>query len=171
MTPVKMLVISPIAESHAAGLRDCLGIVAREKKYLAQIEALPLDRIQGFVRDSVANDAAQFVALDGDRVVGWADIFPHWAHALAHCGSLGMGVLPAYRGQGIGRQLLAACIAKAQAKGITRIELEARADNLRAIALYEKFGFVHETRKRQAMRFDGVYFDAVQMSLLAEDRG
>ena len=165
MTPV----IHPISESHAASFRDCLDSVAREKKYLAQIEALPLDRVMGFVRDSVANDAAQFVALDGDRVVGWADIFPHWAHALAHCGRLGMGVLPAYRGRGIGRQLLAACITKAQAKGITRIELEARADNVRAIALYEKLGFVHEVRKRQAMRFDGVYFDAVQMSLVTAE--
>jgi ribosomal protein S18 acetylase RimI-like enzyme len=77
-----------------------------------------------------------------------------------------MGILPAYRRQGIGEALLRACIAKAKVKGITRIELEARADNVPAIRLYEKLGFVHETLKRNAMRFDGVYFDSVQMSLL-----
>lgn len=158
--------IVPIAQLHAPGFRACLDAVAREKKYLAQVEALPLERMQEFVRDSVAADAAQFVALDGDVVVGWCDIFPDWACAVQHCGTLGMGVLAAYRGQGIGERLLAACIAKARANGITRIELAARADNGRAIALYERMGFVHEARKRNAMKFDGVYHDAAQMSLI-----
>ncbi|WP_284618715.1 hypothetical protein [Aquabacterium humicola] len=56
--------IVPIAPAHAAGFHACLDTVAREKRYLAQIEALPLDRIEGFVRDSVRDDAVQFVALD-----------------------------------------------------------------------------------------------------------
>lgn len=160
--------ILPIAESHADGFHACLDTVAREKKYLAQVEALPLERIQGFVRESVATGAAQFVAVDGSLVVGWCDIFPAWAHAIQHCGSVGMGVLPAYRGQGIGRQLLSACLAKAKANGITRVELEARADNERAIKLYERMGFQREALKRRGMRFDGMYYDSVQMSLLFE---
>jgi len=160
------IVIAPIALVHAESFRACLDAVAREKRYLAQVEALPLPRIVEFVRESVANDAVQYVALDGERVVGWADIFPAWAHAVSHCGTLGMGVLAERRGQGIGKRLLLACVAKARRKGITRIELEARADNRSAIALYERQGFVHEARKRNAMRFDGVYYDAVQMSLV-----
>ncbi len=163
-----MVPIVPISEDLAANFRECLDAVAREKRYLAQIEALPLEKIEGFVKESVAIDAVQFVALDGQRVVGWADIFPAWAHAVAHTGSLGMGVLPGYRGLGIGRRLLQACINKATGKGITRIELEARADNERAIRLYESMGFKHEALKRRAMRFDGVYYDAVQMSWLSE---
>lgn len=161
-----MVEIVPVAEHLAASYRQCLDVVAREKRYLAQIEALPLKRIEGFVKESVATDAVQFMAVDGKQVVGWADIFPSWAHAVAHCGSLGMGLLPEYRGRGIGRQLLQACIAKARAKGITRIELEVRADNTRAIGLYKALGFEVEAIKRQAMRFDGVYYDALQMSLL-----
>jgi putative acetyltransferase len=161
-----MIHIVPVAEHLAASYRACLDVVAREKRYLAQIEALPLERIQGFVRESVANDAVQFMAVEGSCVVGWADIFPSWAHAVSHCGSLGMGVLPTHRGQGIGRQLLQACISKANTKGITRIELEVRADNERAIGLYKALGFELEAVKRNAMRFDGVYYDALQMSLL-----
>ena len=158
--------IVPIALEHAVGFHACLDAVAKEKRYLAQTQALPLERIEGFVRDSVTNDAVQFVAVDGSLIIGWADIFPGWADAVKHCGSLGMGVLPARRGQGVGKGLLQACLAKARAKGITRVELEARADNERAIKLYERLGFQHEATKRQAMRFDGVYYDAVQMSLL-----
>jgi len=161
-----MLPIVPVQTKYAASYRTCLDLVAREKKYLAQVEALPLERIEGFVRESVVNDAIQFFALDQDVVVGWADIFPSWAHAVSHCGSLGMGVHPNYRGQGLGRRLLTACIEKAWAKGLTRIELEAREDNEPAIALYEKLGFKHEALKEKAMRFEGVYFSAVQMRLL-----
>jgi ribosomal protein S18 acetylase RimI-like enzyme len=162
--------IVPVAEHHAEGFHACLDVVARERRYLAQVEAPPLERIEAFVRESVANDAAQFMAVDGDRVVGWADILPAWAHAVAHVGSLGMGVLPAYRGRGIGRRLLGACIAKARAQGITRIELEVRADNERAIALYRALGFEQEAVKRHAMRFDGEYHDALLMSLLKDAR-
>lgn len=163
------IAIAPISLSHVHGFHACLDTVAREKMYLAQIGALPLERIENFVRDNVANDAVQFVALDGDRVIAWADISQAWASAVSHCGSLGMGVLPGYRGRGIGHQLLDACIAKAWEKGLTRIELEARADNDRAIKLYEKFGFTHEARKRNAMRFDGLYYDTVLMSLVREN--
>jgi putative acetyltransferase len=164
-TGAMSITIAPISLAHAAGFHACLDAVAREKRYLAQIEAPPLERIEAFVRDSVAADAVQFVALDGDLVVGWADIFPAWAHAVAHTGTLGMGLLAAWRGQGLGRPLLQACIDKARAQGITRITLQARADNAAAIRLYERLGFVHEARLRHAMRFDGVYFDALQMSL------
>jgi ribosomal protein S18 acetylase RimI-like enzyme len=159
------ITIAPITLAHAASFHACLDAVAREKRWLAQIEAPPLERIEGFVRDSVAADAAQFVALDGDEVVGWADIFPAWAHAVAHTGTLGMGLLPAWRGQGLGRALLLACIAKARRQGITRITLQARADNTVAVRLYEAVGFQHEARLERAMRFDGMHFDALQMSL------
>lgn len=158
--------IVPIALEQSAGLHACIDAVAREKRYLAQTFVKPRTDFDAFVRDSVANDMIQYVALDGDRVVGWADIFAGWADAVRHCGGLGMGVLAPYRGQGIGERLLRACLAKAQAKGITRVELEARADNGRAIRLYERLGFTHEALKRNAMRFDGVYYDAVQMSIL-----
>jgi putative acetyltransferase len=160
--------ITPITLAHAASFHACLDAVAREKRWLAQVEAPPLERVMGFVSDSVAADAAQFVALDGDVVVGWADIFPAWAHAVAHTGTLGMGLLPAWRGQGLGRRLLLACIHKARAQGITRVTLQARADNAAAIALYRAVGFEHEGLARRAMRFDGVSFDAVQMALLLD---
>lgn len=165
MTPID---IAPIAEVHIPGFHACLDAVARERCYLAQIEAPPLARVADFVRDNIARDAVQFVALDGTQVVGWADVLPEWAHALAHTGSLGMGLLPAWRGQRLGERLLQACIGKAWAQGLTRIELAARADNTRAIRLYERLGFRHEGRKVRAMRFGAEYHDTVMMGLLRD---
>jgi putative acetyltransferase len=163
------VVIVPIDESHAESFRACLDTVARERKYLAQFEALPLERIRGFVRESVAAGAAQFVAVEGSLVVGWCDIFPAWAHAVQHCGYVGMGLLPTHRGRGLGRQLLSACLDRARSNGITRVELEVRADNERAIKLYERMGFSQEALKRHGMRFEGEYHDSIQMSLILDD--
>ena len=97
-------------------------------------------------------------------LVTWAA----WADAVRHCGTLGMGLRADHRGRGLGERLLRACLDKARAKGITRVTLDARADNERAIRLYERVGFRHEALKRHALRFDGVYYDAVQMSLLLD---
>jgi len=163
--------IVPISAAHAESFRECLDAVARERRYIAMTEAPPLESVTAFVLGNVQSDAPQFVALDGDRVVGWADVVPSFAQAVSHCGRLGMGVLPGYRGRGIGARLLEASVAKARAKGITRIELDARADNGAALRLYERAGFRREALKRNAMRFDGVYFDSVQMSLILAGAG
>lgn len=167
------IVVRPITVEDAASFHTCLDTVAREGRYLAQLQAPPLEKVRGFVADGVAAGVAQVVAVDtaadGAPVVGWADVFPAWAAALQHSGRLGMGLLPAYRGRGLGEQLLRACLARAQAGGITRVALEARADNHAAIRLYERVGFVHEGVARRALRFDGVYHDGVMMALLLGD--
>lgn len=172
-TTAMSVIVRPIAVEDAPGFHACLDTVAREGRYLAQVQAPPLDKVRGFVADSVASGVAQVVAVDlaapGAPVVGWADVFPAWAAALQHTGRLGMGLLPAYRGRGLGEQLLRACLARAQANGLTRVALEARADNTAAIRLYERVGFVHEGLARRALRFDGRYFDGVMMALLLGD--
>jgi [ribosomal protein S18]-alanine N-acetyltransferase len=52
-----------------------------------------------------------------------------------------LGVVPAARGQGLGRALLGAAIARASEAGSTALLLEVRADNNPARQLYSTFGF------------------------------
>lgn len=159
------IVIAPIALSNADSFRACFDAVAREKKYLAEIEAPPCTEMTAWIRSSIAHDDTLLVALDGQQVVGWAEVVPSKAHAVAHRGDFGMGVLAVCRGQGVGKRLILACIDCARSKGITRIELEARADNVSAIRLYESVGFKFEATRKNAMRFDGIHHDVVQMCL------
>ena len=52
---------------------------------------------------------------------------------------------------------------------LNRIALDVYESNPRAIRSYEKAGFVHEGRKRQAMYKDGSYIDILIMSVLKSE--
>ena len=43
-----------------------------------------------------------YYAVEGEKVVGWCDVFPINNPRQSHRGGLGMGILPGYRGKGIG---------------------------------------------------------------------
>ena len=64
----------------------------------------------------------------------------------------GISVDKAYWGLGIGRALTEACIACAKKAGYTQLELEAVAENRRAIALYEREGFTEYGRNPRGFR-------------------
>jgi ribosomal protein S18 acetylase RimI-like enzyme len=158
--------VLPTAEEHFAGLHDALDVVAREKQFLAFLQAPPLEETLAFYRHIVTNDLCQFVALEDRQVVGWCDVLPIHGEARAHVGHLGIGLIPHARHKGLGAKLLEATITKAHAKAITRIELSVRTDNLNAKALYEKFGFKVEGVKCHYFLVGGQYHDAYAMALL-----
>ena len=158
--------IVPIERRHIAGFREVLDGVARERRWLALLEAPPLSRVRRYVQNGLRNGMAQFVAVDDRRVVGWCDVSPKTHATLRHSGVLGMGVAASHRGQGVGSALLRATLEAALARGITRIELIVRADNLAATKLYERHGFELEGRLRDYLVVDGQGYDALQMARL-----
>jgi RimJ/RimL family protein N-acetyltransferase len=163
--------IVPIAAEHIESFHRALDTVARERKYLVLLEAPPLPQLREFILDIIRNGDPQFVALAEGEVVGWCDIRRHFFPALAHRGTLGMGIIPAYRGRGLGSRLIRTTIEQAQRAGFVRIECDVRADNARAIALYEKVGFVREGTVRDAMFVDGKYVDAITMAMVDRRNG
>jgi ribosomal protein S18 acetylase RimI-like enzyme len=159
--------IVAIAEEHIPGFHAAVDVVARERKYLAFLEAPPLEDMARYVRGNIENRYPQFVALGDDRVVGWCDVIPKMTRAIyLHCGTLGIGLLPEFRGRGIGRQLMLRTIDAAFAFGLTRIELTVRENNLNAIALYKSLGFDAEGLHRNAVCIEGQYENLYSMALL-----
>ena len=158
--------ILPIAEEHIPGFHAAVDSVARERRYLAMLEAPPIAESTEWARNNIEKGNPQFVALAGGKVVGWCDVFPEKRETMAHGGVLGMGIVEGYRGKGIGTALMRAPLEKAKKAGFTRVELTVREDNLRAKALYEKVGFQVEGVKRKAGLFDGKYYDLILMGLL-----
>lgn len=53
--------------------------------------------------------------------------------------------------------------------GLHRTSLEVYRFNPRAIHVYEKLGFKHEGVRRDALRWEGEYIDALQMSILEHE--
>jgi ribosomal protein S18 acetylase RimI-like enzyme len=164
--PAMTVCVRAIALEDAESFHSCLNLVAKEGKFLALLEAPPVEQVKKFVGENILNGVPQVVAVSGVQVVGWCDIQPGWHHTLKHCGSLGMGLLPEYRGQGIGKKLFLSCLQRAREVGVTRVELEAREDNLAALALYRRLGFAKEGVKIHGMRVHGQYFNTVAMGLL-----
>jgi RimJ/RimL family protein N-acetyltransferase len=128
-----------------------------------------LPQTREFVLGLIKNRDVQFLALADGEVVGWCDVRRHFFPAHAHRGTLGMGIVPAYRGRGLGLRLVQAVLDEARRSGFVRIELDVHADNARAIALYERIGFVREGVARDAVFVDGQYRDAISMARV--DRG
>ena len=134
--------IAPMAPEYVESFHRALDTVGRERRYLTLLEAPPLPDVREFVLSAIKKGDPQFVALVKGEVVGWCDIRRHDFPAHAHRGTLGMGIIPAYRGQGLGLRLLKTTLEKAGEAGFVRIELAVYGDNTRAIALYDKAGFV-----------------------------
>lgn len=163
--PARFRVV-PIAEEHIESFRDCVGEVARERRYLAMLDAPPLEKSRAFVLEQILANAPHFIAVAEGAVVGWCDVIAKPRETLAHSGTLGMGVRAAHRGGGIGKALMQTTLHAARERGFTRVELTVRADNLRAKGLYEACGFGVEGLCRNHMRIDGRYYDSYLMALL-----
>ncbi len=85
---------------------------------------------------------------------------------IRHRAEFGVGILKAYWGLGIGRAMTDACIECARRAGYLQFELEVVAENARAIALYEKCGFVEYGRNPRGFRKrGGEYQELVYMRL------
>ncbi|HEV2531372.1 GNAT family N-acetyltransferase [Phenylobacterium sp.] len=116
--------------------------------------------------ESPANVARLVAVIDG-RLIGAASLHREERHRRSHAGSLGMAVHDAYAGRGAGTALLAAIVDLADRWwNLRRLELEVYADNARAIALYERFGFQREGLLRAHAFRDGSYVDTIPMGRL-----
>jgi ribosomal protein S18 acetylase RimI-like enzyme len=159
------ILVLPIAEEYIEGFHRCLDAVARERRYLAFLQAPSLESTREFVLSNVANGVPQFVAVRGSEVVGWCDILPMTREGFTHGGVLGMGVRKDVRRQGIGKRLIVQTLEAAKERGLERVELDVYASNQPAIRLYEKVGFAVEGVRKRARKLDGVYDDLVEMVL------
>lgn len=166
MTDLVSPAIVPMAETHIVSFHRALDTVARERKYLAFLEAPPLPRTRDFVLGMIEKRNPQFVAVVQDEVVGWCDISRNERPTRAHGGMLGMGIIPAYRNRGLGTRLIEAALGEARRQGFVRVALSAHADNERAIALYRKVGFVEEGVERDGLCVDSRYCDIITMAII-----
>jgi RimJ/RimL family protein N-acetyltransferase len=158
--------VRPIDLRDIGGFSECVTAVVAERVYLAHIEPLPIDETAKFVALNIRVGNPQFVAEDDGRIVGWCDIVRSSVPVQRHCGSLGIGMLAAYRGRGLGLRLIETTVAAARAAGFERVDRVVYGRNERAAALYHKAGFVEIGRRTRAKKLDGEYDDTILMGML-----
>jgi ribosomal-protein-alanine N-acetyltransferase len=97
------------------------------------------------------------VAVEDEVVVGYAGLCDYPDEAFVQT----LAVAAEAQGRGIGAQLLTALLDEAARRRQTRVALEVRADNDRAIRLYERLGFRGAGVRRRYYQPSGT--DAVVM--------
>ncbi len=107
-------------------------------------------------------------AWDGEALLGAIGCERDTRIKVRHIGHLiGMMVRGDAQGRGVGRALLAECIALAgRAEGLEMLTLTVTAGNTPAIRLYDSFGFVRCGSLPHAICIDGQYFAKDQMMLV-----
>ncbi len=117
--------------------------------------------------ESFTDKNFMLVALVDNKIVGSCSLRTNESRMrLKHIALLGITILKEYWGIGIGKNLLNSAIKRGKKTGITRFELTVRADNKKAIDLYNKLGFEIEGRLKNAMFIKDKYFDNYIMGLI-----
>lgn len=160
--------IRPVCEADAEGVN----ILRRTPGAFENTLGLPSERVsqeQDFIECLGPNDHQLVATTPEGKIIGCAGISIFGNPRLRHSASLGIMVLPECQGQGVGRALMTALMDLADNwLMLVRVELGVYPDNLRALRLYESFGFEREGVKRKAVIRNGAYIDEIVMGRVRE---
>ena len=153
-----------------ARIEDCgpiargMKVVVDEGRWLATEAGTPVEDLEQRFRAAVEWEGQLLLVLeDGSELVGSLGLHPS---STAGVLSLGMWILPAWRGRGGGRMLIEAALASMPADA-HKVELEVFPDNKVAIGLYRSLGFEEEgLRRDHYRRADGSLRSALIMARL-----
>jgi RimJ/RimL family protein N-acetyltransferase len=118
----------------------------------------------------VGENSWVFGAFDDDQLVGMAGLHRFELKKVRHKAEIwGMFVAPEQQGLGLGRALLQAAIDQAHnIPGIELLLLTVAGYNEKAKNMYAALGFEAWGFEPRAMKYEGEYYDDVQMCLLLE---
>ena len=115
-----------------------------------------------------AEESLALVAEADGEIVGNVLVSVDRGRATEHIGVLSICIAIDWRDVGIGSELVAGAQAWARERGLGKISLGVFPDNERAIAVYERRGFVREGLRRRQYRSGDAYRDEVLMAWFPE---
>jgi phosphinothricin acetyltransferase len=104
----------------------------------------------------------RFVAVDNGEIVGWAALSPTSTRA-CYAGVVehSVYVTESARGHGVGRALMRALIAGADAAGLWTIQASVFPENETTLGLHRALGFRVVGRRERIAQIDGVWRDTI----------
>ena len=153
-----------------AELRDAASIVRAEQEiarepgfFCSQPSELSEQNVKNTIESS---NGIYFVAECNGWIAGHAFLETLPLQSLKHIAQLNIAVHKGFQNRGIGTQLMDRIIEWAkESESIEKIELNVRASNAQAIALYKKMGFLEEGCLKCRVKTGSEYLDDILMAL------
>ena len=165
----KILTVRSLCAADAEALSDFRYATFSETYFMARYPEefeSDLDKMRAGLADCEASERNfEIGAFDGEKLageLGAAQVRPHLKYR--HRARMGISSRKEYWGCGLGSFLMQAAVEQATANGFEQLELGVFEDNVRAIHLYEKFGFEKYGVNPRAFKLkDGTYRDEIIM--------
>jgi putative acetyltransferase len=151
--------VRPARAGDARAMAELMATVAEERDGIATEPPVEVEERAALFAGSADGSV---VAVAHGQIVGLV----HVHVSRFGFGDLAMLVDRDWRGRGVGSALVQAAIDRARGQGLHKLCLEVFVHNAAAIALYRKFDFVEEGRRRQQYRrASGELWDSIVMGL------
>ena len=121
------------------------------KKYICSMD-FEKNLLLVAVTEKAVVGALSGIQMDGGRR-------PETAHIL----NIGLHIITAYRGQGVGSQMLSYAVDWAKKRAFKKLEANIFTTNKRSLHLFERVGFVEEGTRQKRIRIGKQYIDEVLM--------
>jgi len=157
-----------------ATVEDADEIVMLVKQVMGEVSFFPKEPEEF---DLTAEDEAEYikktslflVAEVEGKIVGSTTLQKGETKRISHVAEFGITILKEYSGLKIGTLLMEDVIKWCKENQIEKIELEVFEENIPAIALYKKFGFIEEGRKNKNIKIKGEYKNTLLMAKFLEE--
>jgi RimJ/RimL family protein N-acetyltransferase len=163
--------LRPARPTDGGALARLFAAVRAEGRWLITAPGVVGDPSEGFWISEMIRSAEHLALVaeaDGD-VVGNVLVSTDRNRATEHVGTLAICIADRWRDVGIGSALMSAAQDWVRERGLRKLALGVFPDNERAIAVYEKRGFVREGVRRMQYRSGDRFRDEVLMAWFPAD--
>lgn len=162
-------VVRPARQEDVDGIVDVIETIAADEGYVVAARlAEKVDRDGVLLRHNEREDRVFFVATVEDEAVGWLHVEGTLFDRMDHTAALTLGVLEAYRGDGIGSTLVESGLDWARDRGYRKVYQNLSATNDDAVAFLEEHGWSVESTREGHYRIGGELVDEIQLACWLE---
>ncbi|WP_435362128.1 GNAT family N-acetyltransferase [Haloarchaeobius sp. DFWS5] len=163
-------VVRPARQEDIGGIVGVVETVAADEGYVvARRLARTVDRDDVLVRHNERENRVFFVATVDDEAVGWLHVEAVHAPMMDHTAELTVGILEAYRDNGLGSTLMDRGLDWAREQGYQKVYQNLPATNERAIEFLEDEGWAVESTRKGHYCVDGELVDEVQLAIWLDE--
>lgn len=166
---MEKLIIRRAVKNDAEKIIEYLNIIGGESENLLFGENefnISVESERSFIESMNSSDRnILLVGVINEEIVGISSLQGYERERISHRGNIAVSVKKKYWHKGIATQMINEVIKFAKSASITVIELEVKAENTNAIALYEKMGFEKIGVYKKSVKINGEYYNDYLMNL------